>query len=310
MKRLAGIGARRAAGGFGRGCIDPALQAVRRGAVLPAERGRLSALHSSLTAPGGKRTRDNLGGPLEHLIGVERRRVNHFGVGGCRERCDPTQAVARVAFLHVLQDIAVYRRGAALPQLPHPPFGPRLGAGGDEQLHGRVGAYDRADISAVEYRAIGHRARAASAGGRRVGREIALEREQRRADLRDRGDDRGGAGDVLGEQPLVGEEGGIDAPRRGERRLGIGRVGAGLEHEKSGRAIELAGIEMRQPEAFGQAARQRALARGGRPVDRNDKRTGRRSVSPAMAFSLRLDAIPRHRSISGRERQFDQLIGA
>ena len=60
-RRPAGIGARRAAGGFGRGRIDPALQAVRRRrAVREAASGHF---YPSLAAPGGKRTRDNLGRP-------------------------------------------------------------------------------------------------------------------------------------------------------------------------------------------------------------------------------------------------------
>jgi hypothetical protein len=41
-----------------------------------------------------------------------------------------------------------------------------------------------------------------------------------------------------------------------------------------GDAVELAGVEMGQIEPLGEAARQRPLARGGRPVDRDDKRGG------------------------------------
>ena len=128
-----------------------------------------------------------------------------------------------------------------------------------------------------------------------MGRELALERQQRGADCRDCGDDRGGAGDLLAKQPRVGEQRGIDPPRRGERRRRIGRVAAGFEHEKGGRAVELAGVEMRQAEALGEPARQRALARGGRPVDRDDKGAGRRHQRfpgiPGIATGLSIAGI-------------------
>ena len=51
-------------------------------------------------------------------IGVERRRIDDDGVGRRRQRRGPTPAVARVAFPHVLQDIFVYSRRAALPATP------------------------------------------------------------------------------------------------------------------------------------------------------------------------------------------------
>src|SRR3954452_15842094 len=106
-------------------------------------RERVSArLFAPGTLPlGGERTRYKLGGLLEGLIGVEPCRINRFGVGSRRERSDPTQAVARVAFLHVLQDILAYSGGGAAPRLPPPPLGARLGAGGNKQLHGGTGAH-------------------------------------------------------------------------------------------------------------------------------------------------------------------------
>ena len=42
------------------------------------------------------------------------------------------------------------------------------------------------------------------------------------------------AGDLLGEQTVVGKQGGIDAPCRRERRRRIGRVGTRFEREKRG----------------------------------------------------------------------------
>jgi len=116
---------------------------------------------------GCKRAGDNVGGLLQHLIGVEAGRVDNHGVGGRGERGDPTHAVARVAFLHVLQDIAVYSRGAAPPQLLHPPRRARLRTCGNEQLHRSVGADGGADVAAVEHDAAG--------GWRRMGGEVALQ---------------------------------------------------------------------------------------------------------------------------------------
>src|SRR5258707_1153696 len=103
-------------------------------------------------------------------------------------------AVARVAFLHVLQDIAVYNGRPALPQLPGAPLGASLAACRDEQLDRRLGADGGADVAAVEHRA----ARSGSPGGcRRMRRELALPVEQCRADRRNRRDDRRGLGDLL-----------------------------------------------------------------------------------------------------------------
>src|SRR5215213_5272519 len=114
--------------------------------------GTSAALVGHRLTIGGEGARDNVGSVLEHLIGIEPGRVESDGVGCCREGSHPTHAVARVAFLHVLQDIAVYSRRAALSQLPEAALGPRLGAGRDEQLDGRLGAYRGADVAAVEHR--------------------------------------------------------------------------------------------------------------------------------------------------------------
>src|SRR3981189_3663216 len=86
-------------------------------------------------AVGGERARNNLRGQPERLIGIERRRIDRNGIGGCREGSAPTPAVARVAFLHVLQDIAVYNGRPALPQLPGAPLGASLAACPGEPPH-------------------------------------------------------------------------------------------------------------------------------------------------------------------------------
>src|SRR6266571_8728583 len=153
----AGIAAERAAGGER---ARPHRPGLRTGGPHRTSGQRL------LAAIGGKGARDNVGGLLERLVGVEPCRIDRDGIGGCRERSDPTPAVARVAFLHVQQDILVYSRRAALPQLFGPALGARLGAGRDKQLHRGIGADHRTDIAPVDNRAAPRRYR--------VRREIAL----------------------------------------------------------------------------------------------------------------------------------------
>src|SRR5690349_11582743 len=126
-----------------------------------------------LGAVGGSRARNNLGSQLEHPIGVEPGRIYRNGIGGCREGSDPTLAVARVAFLHVLQDIAVYNRRPALPQLPQPPLGPGFRACCDKKLNACLGADGGSDIAAVED--------GTAVGRRRMSRELTLPVEKRRA---------------------------------------------------------------------------------------------------------------------------------
>src|SRR5207237_7757143 len=131
-----------------------------------------------------RRARSNRGSGLERPVGVGPGRVKRSGIGGGRDGSDTTLAVARVAFLHVLQDIAVYNRRPALPQLPQPPFGPRLRACRDKKLNGCPGADGGADVAAVEDGAT----RSVSFWGRRrMGRKIPLPFEQGSADFRDRG---------------------------------------------------------------------------------------------------------------------------
>src|SRR5262249_35514624 len=108
----------------GRGCVDPVLQAEGEWCGGPR--------------PAGARTGDKVGGRFEHLIGVEGRRIDRHSVGCGGERSNLTQAVARVAFLHVLQDVVVYSRRTALPQLFEASRGACFHTGGDEQLHGRI----------------------------------------------------------------------------------------------------------------------------------------------------------------------------
>src|SRR5271154_4535163 len=135
MSSPAGIRAERAATLIGGGRVNPVLQ----------------GLGDPRSALAGEVARDYLGGLLEHLIGVEQRRIDGYGVGCCRQRRPLTLTVARVAFPHVLQDILVYSGRAALPQLLDPPFGAGFRAGDEEKLHIRIRTDNRADVAAIEH---------------------------------------------------------------------------------------------------------------------------------------------------------------
>src|SRR4029077_7167406 len=65
------------------------------------------------------------------------------------------------------------------------------------------------------------------------------------------------------------------------RRHGIGRIAGLVEDEKRDRSVQRARVEMREPEAVGEAARQRALSRSRRAVDRDNKGVNRH-YSPRM----------------------------
>src|SRR6266404_3595127 len=70
-------------------------------------------------------------------------------------------------------------------------------------------------------------------------------------------------------------------PRGFFRRHGIGRIAGLVEDEKRDRSVQRAGVEVREPEAVGEAARQRTLSRSRRAVDRDNKGVNRH-YSPRM----------------------------
>ena len=102
----------------------------------------------------------------KNLIGVQVAGIQLIGVFGRLQRRDGAVSVARVAFLHIRENAAMYSVEAPFPQLFKTPFGADLDAGGDEQLGVGVGADHGADVAAIENRPFG------AAGG--VGGEIAL----------------------------------------------------------------------------------------------------------------------------------------
>ena len=137
--------------------------------------------------------------------------------------------------------------------------GADLGAGGDEQFGLGLGRDDRADVAAVEH------------GAARLAREIALALEQSGADARIGRDARGDAADRLALQFGIGEIDLAEVAGAHGRELAL-RVAAPAQQVKGDRAVEQAGVEMREVEAAGEGAGDGALAARRRSVDGDDHR--------------------------------------
>ena len=119
----------------------------------------------------------------------------------------------------------------------------------------RLRADHRADVAAVEHRALFARG------------EAALQFDERRANVGDRPDDGGRFAHVARAQARVVEIGERKPPRSGGRGRRVVERQAFVEERAGGGAIEQAGVEMRQLVMRGEPASQRALA-GGRRVRR------------------------------------------
>src|SRR5689334_20580143 len=149
---------------------------------------------------------------VECLIGVHRRGVKQKCVGSRLERGHRSLAVARISFLHVLQDGCIYYRDAAFLQLFQAPLGSCFNRSGDKKFGVGVGADDRAGIAAIKDGA------ARTAG--RVSSEIALECQQRFTHRWDDSDLGGRGGDFIGAERRVRQHAG-----RGFRVQGVGGFG-------------------------------------------------------------------------------------
>src|SRR6476469_801505 len=88
------------------------------------------------------------------------------------------------------------------------------------------------------------------------------------------------------EQQAVGEAG------RRERLAAVVGVAAVEEHLPPDRAVEQAGVEVRQAVVFGERTRDRALARRGGPIDSDDHRAALRWRSalpmPSRAIAIQM----------------------
>src|ERR1700732_5456519 len=79
-------------------------------------------------------------------------------------------------------------------------------------------------------------------------------------------------------------------PGRPRRRRGIGWIAGLVEDEKRDGSVQRTRVEMREPEAVGNAARQRAFSRSRRAVDRDNKGTNRHASSRMTAPSPLISA--------------------
>ena len=113
----------------------------------------------------------------------------------------------------------------------------------DEDLHVGIGEDDRADVAAVEHRA-----------GRRAA-EIALERQQRGAHLRDCRDDRGRLADRVAFERRFVEARRIERLRAAATaRVTSSSAMPGIEQRLGHRPVDQPGIEMPQPDNARRAA--------------------------------------------------------
>ena len=104
-------------------------------------------------------------GHLKGRIRRQCRRIDHQRIRSCGQGRDSPGAIPFVAFLHLLENARIYTRAIAAEQLPVPPLGPGLQAGGYEKLNGRLGADHGADVPPIQ----NGPGRPALRPGRRVG---------------------------------------------------------------------------------------------------------------------------------------------
>src|SRR5438093_10120649 len=74
-------------------------------------------------------------GPIEYLIGSQRRGIDDQGIRGRRQRRYGTILVAGITFLHILQNPRVYSPWPLVLQLFESALGAGLGRSRDEKLH-------------------------------------------------------------------------------------------------------------------------------------------------------------------------------
>ena len=183
-----------------------------------------------------------------------------------------------------------------------PALGAFGGARGEEDLEAGVGEDDRAHVAAVGDQA-------GQASKRRLDAEHGLAHAGPGRDARGERADRLEAKRIAdvgaGEEGAAGGEAQVHGAReRLERRLVVG-LDAGLQRRDRGRAVDRAGVEQDVAERGGDRARQRALAGGGRAVDRErrdragngrgDREQRLEVVGPGLGDAARVDDPHRHR---------------
>jgi hypothetical protein len=203
---------------------------------------------------------DDVDGSPECGVYTQMRGIEQVRVGGGLQRGGGAPGIPFVPPQQVGQDLIFVGRLAPGPHFGGAAGGPHFGRGHHEDLHVRARRDDGADIATVEH------------GARGLGGKPALIVHQRLADLRNRRHDRGGFGDCRRFQHALVKLGRVERDRGIDRLFDIvGRVTA-IEHRLGHRAIDQAGVEMRQPVNRRHLLGDGSLARGCRPVYSDDHR--------------------------------------
>ncbi len=236
---------------------------------------RMPGASGAVLATAGKRFLNEANRLADGRVYTQIAGIEQGGVWGAQQRRRRALAVARIPRLDVGQYLGEAAGIAVAGQLAVPPPGPDLRPRRDEQLGRGARADDRADIPPVEDRAAG------------LSGKTLLPRQQRRTHTGVRRDDAGIAGVLARHQVGRIEQRRIEMlGRLGRRRRILGRL-AGQAHHQPGGAVQLAGIEMRQPVMARQRPGDGALAAGGRPINGNDQvgfgRRNRHSAAIACA---------------------------
>ena len=198
---------------------------------------------------------DQCEGSVEGLLSIQRGCVYFDGIRGGLQGGHGAIGVLRVAvadFSFHLGGVSGDTAGGEFQKTPAGAFGHTCG---DEKLHWRIGENHSADIPPIQHGALS-------------GAEAALEIEQGSAHGGDGGDLAGGHVGQGAAQIAAREVFGRERASFGFSHAGILGVYAAIQHAPANGAIEQAGIEVRQAKFGCQAAGQRALARGGRAINR------------------------------------------
>src|SRR5208283_1439910 len=250
----------------------------------------LSASGNTCCATGGAAHHDGERG-LEYRLNVERGRVEHDGVLGRHQGRRGAVLVALVAFDDFGEHGGIVGLFASGFEFKGASRCPHVGARGDEYFWASLRTNHAAYIAAVEDGAAG------------TVREGALEFDESRADLRDRGDDRGRFRHLMAAERIFIEIRECQAPRGGDRGVPVGKIAALLHQSPRGRPVKKAGVEMRQAEMPREIARERAFPRGSRAVDGDDHWNRAPSCSMSVRNFGKLVAIMRASSIAMGRRE-------
>ncbi len=198
---------------------------------------------------------DQCQGSVEGLLSIQRGCVYFDGIRGGLQGGHGTIGVLRVAvsdFSFHLGGVGGDTAGGEFQKTPAGAFGHTRG---DEKLHLGLGENHGADIPPIQHSALG-------------GAEAALEIEQGSAHGGDGRDLAGGhvgqgAAQIAAREVLGRERAGLSFGY-----AGILGVYAAIQHAPTNGAIEQAGIEVGQAKLGSEAPGERALARGGRAINR------------------------------------------